>query len=112
LSRIRQRYVGENLHRAHLSISSSLIGRLEQKSRQNSGLLQSLPSFTTIPAIRSMIAENLEHWLKSPALAGLARNLFSRTVNHMKNIDPPLDEDLKAIDSILKLKLKANQVRR
>ena len=29
----------------------------------------------------------------------------------MRNVDPPLDEDLKAIDSILCMKLKANQVR-
>lgn len=110
LLRIRQRYFGLNLVRAHESISSSLHGRLEQKTRQNSGLLQSLPSFTAIPAVRCMIAENLEQWLKSPALAGLARNLFSTTVNHMQNTDPPLEEDLKAVDFILSMKLKANQV--
>lgn len=109
-SRIRQRYFGVNLSYAQECISSALSGRLEQKSRQNSGLLQSLSSFTTIPAVRFMIAENLEQWLKSPALAGLARSLFSATVNHMKNIDPPLEEDIKAIDCILAMKLKANQV--
>jgi integrator complex subunit 1 len=57
-----------------------------------------------------MVAENLEKWLQSPALAGLARNLFASTVQNMKNIDPPLEADLRAVDSILDMRLKANQV--
>jgi len=70
-----------------------------------------LPSFTAIPAVRRLIADNLERWLQSPALAGLARALFSATVSQMRNVDPPLVEDLRALDSILGMKLKANQVR-
>lgn len=111
LIRIRQRYFGLNLEYAHLAVSSSLSDRLDVKSKQNSGLLQTLPSFTSIPSVRSLITGNLEKWLQSPALSGLARSLFSRTVNMMKKIDPPLPADLEAIDNILSMRLKANQVR-
>lgn len=111
LLRVRQRFFGANLDYAQTSISSSLAERLDVRSKQNSGLLQTLPSFTTVPAVRGMVAENLEKWLQSPALAGLARNLFSSTVQNMKNIDPPLDADLRAVDSIVGMRLKANQVR-
>jgi len=110
LVRVRQRFFGANLKCAQDSISSSLSERLDVRSKQNSGLLQTLPSFTAVPAVRRMIAENLEKWLQSPALAGLARLLFSSTVKNMKNIDPLLDADRRAIDCILGMRLKANQV--
>jgi integrator complex subunit 1 len=109
--KVRQRYFGINLDHAHLAISTSLNERLDVKSKQNSGLLQTLPSFTAIPAVRSLITANLEKWLQSPALAGLGRSLFSTTVGMMKNVDPPLPADLEAIDNILGMKLKVNQVR-
>jgi len=111
LEKVRQRFWGLNLEYAYDCVSSSLIDRLDIKSKQNSGLLQTLPSFTAIPAVRRLIADNLERWLQSPALAGLARALFSATVSQMRNVDPPLIEDLRALDSILGMKLKANQVR-
>lgn len=110
LTRVRQRFFGENLNYAHDSICSSLLDRLDVKSKQNSGLLQSLPWFTSIPGVRFLIATSLEKWLQSPALAGLARTLFSSTVGQIKNVDPPLEEDLKTIDCVLAMKLKANQV--
>lgn len=109
--RVRQRYFGRNLEHAHSAIASSLQYRLDVKSKQNSGLLQSLPLFTSLPPVRTLISANLEKWLQSPALAGLARNLFSTTVSMMKNVDPPLPADLEAIDNILAMRLKSNQVR-
>lgn len=109
--RIRQRYFGLNLQYAHSAIALSLKNRLDVKSKQNSGLLQALPLFTALPQVRSLITANLEKWLQSPALAGLARSLFSTTVSMMKKVDPPLPEDLAAIDNILSMRLKANQVR-
>ena len=60
LEQVRQRYFGANLDYAYDCISSSLMDRLDIKSKQNSGLLQTLPSFTAIPAVRSLIAQNLE----------------------------------------------------
>lgn len=111
LIRIRHRYFGLNLEYAHLAVSDSLSDRLDVKSKQNSGLLQTLPSFTSIPSVRRLITGNLEKWLQSPALSGLARSLFSTTVNTMKNVDPPLLADLEAINNILSMRLKANQVR-
>jgi integrator complex subunit 1 len=110
VTRVRQRFFDQNLFYAYDLISSSLLERLDVKSKQNSGLLQSLPAFTPIPGVRFLIASSLEKWLQSPALAGLARFLFSSTVNQMKNVDPPLEEDLKTIDAVLAMKLKANQV--
>jgi integrator complex subunit 1 len=110
VTRVRQRFFDQNLFYAYDLISSSLLDRLDVKSKQNSGLLQSLPAFTPIPGVRFLIASSLEKWLQSPALAGLARFLFSSTVNQMKNVDPPLEEDLKTIDAVLAMKLKANQV--
>ena len=109
--KVRRRYFGVNLDHAHLAISTSLKERLDMKSKQNSGLLQTLPSFAAIPQVRSLITANLEKWLQSPALAGLGRSLFSTTVSMMKNADPPLPADLEAIDNILGMKLKVNQVR-
>lgn len=110
-SRVRQRFFGKNLEAAQGAIVSTLTDRVDVKSKQNSNLLLCLPNFTSIPGVRCQIAANLEKWLQSPALAGLARTLFTSTVNNMKNTDPPLDEDLKAIDSIIAMRLKANQVR-
>jgi integrator complex subunit 1 len=109
LDRVRARYFGLNLDSAVDAVSKALVDRIGQKSKQNSGLLQALPAFTSIPKVRALITGNLEKWLQSPALAGLSRSLFSVTVEKMKNIDPPLAEDLRAIDSILAMKLKANQ---
>jgi len=109
-SRVRQRFFGKNLEAAHEAIISTLTDRVDLKSKQNSNLLQCLPSFTSIPGVRCQIAANLEKWLQSPALAGLARTLFTSTVNNMKNTDPPLKEDLQAIGSIMTMRLKANQV--
>lgn len=108
---VRHRYVGSNLELAHETIVACLAERVDVKSKHNSGLLQCLPSFTSIPGVRAIIASSLEKWLQSPALAGLARKLLATTVSDMKNVDPPLDQDLRAIGSILGMKLKANQVR-
>lgn len=110
LERVRQRFFGINLEKAHELITVCFCDRLDVKSKQNSSLLHCLPSFTSIPGVRCLIAANLEKWLQSPALAGLARTLFSSTVNNMKNVDPPLPEDLQAIDSFIGMRLKANQV--
>ena len=109
LQPVRQRYFGENLQAAHDAVHRALLDRLEQKSRQNSGLLQTLPRFTAVPLVRCVVAENLSRWLQSPALAGLARKLFVELVDKMQNADPPLKEDLQAIDFVLSMKLKANQ---
>jgi hypothetical protein len=108
--RIRNRYVGANREAAFAAIAASLKDRLDLKAKQNSGLLQCLPAFTTVPEVRSLIAQNLERWLQSPALAGLSRTLFASTVRHFSHVDPPLPADMKAIDAILAMKLKANQV--
>jgi integrator complex subunit 1 len=110
LHRVRQRFFGENLRVAHELISSSLSERLDSRSKQNSGLLQCLPAFVSVPYVRERVAENLEKWLQSPALAGLARTLFSSTVSNMMATDTPLESDLRAIDFILAMRLKANQV--
>ena len=106
----RQRFFGDNRDLAQELIASALQKRIDVKSKQNSGLLQRLPAFATIPMVRSLVASNLAKWLQSPALAGLARSLFAATVNGMKSVDPPLPDDIRAIDSILAMKLKANQV--
>ena len=112
VARIRNRYHGENMKAAHDAIVMSLTKRLDTKSKQNSSLLQCLPSFMEIPGVRKQVAANLEKWLQSPALAGLARSLFTCTVNHIKVIDPPLSDDLQVINSIVGMNLKSNQVRR
>lgn len=109
-SRLRQRYFGQNLELSYLAMSEKLKERLDIKSKQNSGLLHCLPYFISIPSIRTITTANLEKWLQSPALSGLARTLFSKTVNSMKNVDPPLPEDLEALDNILRMRLKANQL--
>eukprot|EP00934_Nitzschia_sp_Nitz4_P006870 Nitzschia sp. Nitz4//scaffold142_size57810//11162//17644//NITZ4_006492-RA/size57810-augustus-gene-0.32-mRNA-1//-1//CDS//3329536379//6860//frame0 len=109
-SRVRQRYFGDNLVQAHLAFTLSLNDRLDIRTKQNSGLLQCLPDFTSIPGVRRLISASLEKWLQSPALAGLARSLFAQTVQMMENVDPPLPEDLHSIENILSMKLKANQL--
>ena len=109
-SRVRQRYFGQNLKFSYLAVSEKLSERLDIKSKQNSGLLNCLPYFISIPSVRTITTANLEKWLQSPALSGLARTLFSKTVNNMKYVDPPLPEDLEALDNILRMRLKANQL--
>lgn len=111
LTSVRQRFFGANLEQAHGFIISSLQERLDLRSKQNSGLLSTLPSFLPVPAVRMLVAEHLERWLQSPALAGLARSLFSSTVGNIEQVDPPLMIDLKVVDCILSMRLKANQVR-
>ena len=109
-AQVRQRYFGANLASAQRAIAESLQRRLDIKSKQNSGLLQTLPLFAGVPEVRRLITANLEKWLQSPALAGLARHLFAHTVSLFRNADPPLPADLDAIDNILSMKLKANQL--
>lgn len=106
----RQRYIGENLVAAHNAIVLSLRNRLQVKSKQNSSLVQCLPAFVGISGVRLLSSERLEKWLQSPALSVQARSLFSTIVDNLEAVDPPLQDDLAAIGSILSLKLKANQV--
>ena len=108
--RVRPRYIGPNLDLAYEAISDALADRLNSKIKQNSRLLQILPSFVSIPRVRCLASRHLERWLQSPALAGLARNLFAQIVRHVRNVDPPLPDDTEAIENILKMNLKANQV--
>jgi integrator complex subunit 1 len=110
LKRIRRRYFASNHEMCLIGITTALAERLDSKSKQNSRLLQSLPEFCTVPGVRVLTAGNLEKWLQSPALSGSARILFACTVEHMENCDPPLLDDLDAIDAILDMKLKANQL--
>jgi integrator complex subunit 1 len=110
LTRIRRRYVGLNLDHAHKAISSSLSDRLDLKFKQNSKLLLALPSFVCLPAVRRLTTRHLERWLQSPALSGPARALFAATVQQMRNVDPPLPDDVETIDNILGMRLKANQL--
>lgn len=110
-SRVRQRFFGHNRDLVYDIVGKVLAVRLSVKSKQNSGLLGSLPAFTTIPSVRKHVASQLERWLQSPALAGLARHLFSCTVQCLDGSqDPPLVDDLETIDMVLRMKLKANQV--
>lgn len=110
LERIRPRYFGINAEIGSMSVSQALSQRLETKSKQNSRLLLTLPDFCTLPGVRSLIAANLEKWLQSPALSVAARTLFSSTVHHLEACDPPLPQDLEAIDAVLDMQLKANQL--
>ena len=110
LTRIRKRYFGINLEYAQKAIVTALSERLDIKSKQNSKLLMALPSFVCIPAIRRLTASHLERWLQSPALSGQARALFAATVQNMRNVDPSLPDDIEAIDSIMEMRLKANQL--
>jgi integrator complex subunit 1 len=103
------RFIGSNIELAHEMIAMSLEERLDVKAKQNSGLLQCLPDFVSIPAVREQVSANIERWLQSPALAGLARVLLGETVKRMENANPPLREDLKVVDAVLGMKLKTNQ---
>ena len=107
---IRPRYTESCRIAAHKAIGESLSQRLGAKVKQNSGLLAMLPNFISVPQIRALTARHLERWLKSPALSGLARPLFVAIVQAIENVDPPLEEDIATIDSILAMKLKANQL--
>lgn len=106
----RPRYHVHSLELALESISDALQGRLNSKSKQNSRLLQILPSFLSIPRARCLASRHLERWLQSPALAGLARTLFSRIVQDMCCVEPPLHDDLEVVHNILKLNLKTSQL--
>ena len=110
LTPVRPRFIGPIRNIGYEFVAEALSSRLEERVKQNSSLLSTLPSFLIIPRVRSLTAGFLERWLQSPALSGLARGLFSSTVEEMKNVDPPLQEDISALDSILSMKLKANQV--
>mmetsp|Transcript_59446 Transcript_59446/g.145493 ORF Transcript_59446/g.145493 Transcript_59446/m.145493 type:complete len:1801 (-) Transcript_59446:117-5519(-) len=98
-----------NLEYAQSVVAEKLQQRLDVKAKQ-AGLLQCLPTFTSIPSVRRLVTSYLEKWLQSPALAGLSRILFKETVKNMKFVDPPLDDDLAALDNILAMRLKANQL--
>ena len=69
-----------------------------------------LPSFLSIPRVRCLASRHLERWLQSPALAGLARNIFAQLVQEIYCVEPPLHDDLEVIDNILKLNLKTSQL--
>ena len=109
--RVRPRYYMHSLETTHEVISEAFQDRLNSKSKQNYRLLQVLPSFLPIPRVRCLVSRHLERWLQSPALAGLARTLFANAVQEVCCIEPPLPDDIEMIDNILKLNLKANQVR-
>lgn len=106
----QQRFIGFNLECAHEMVLVSLEERLDTKAKQNSGLLQCLPDFVTVAAVRQEIGSNIERWLQSPALAGLARVLLAATVQHMEDVNPPTKEDLALVNAVLSMKLKSNQV--
>jgi integrator complex subunit 1 len=110
-NQVCNRYFGHNKDIAFEMVGVALSLRLGEKVKQNSSLLATLPFFTRIPRVRSLATMQLEKWLQSPALSGLARKLFSTIVGRIENADPPLPEDISAIQSILSMSLKANQVR-
>ncbi len=111
LSKVRPRFYGANKILANSMIGAALSHRLDMRVKQNSSLLSSLPTFTSVPVVRKIASQNLEKWLQSPALSGLARKLFSHIACGIKNTDPPLEEDVSTITTILSMKLKTNQVR-
>ena len=108
---VRQRYCMHSLESTYELISDAFQDRLNSKSKQNYRLLQVLPAFLPIPRVRCLASRHLERWLQSPALAGLARSLFAHLVKEVRCIEPPLPDDIEIIDNVLKLNLKANQVR-
>ena len=110
LTIVRPRFIGSNLLLAYQFITDALTDQLKSKTRHYSQLLTTLQHFTFVPGIRRLIAQNLERWLQSPALSGLARTLFASIVKHMTNKDPALQEDTDCIDFILSMNVKANQV--
>jgi len=104
------RFIGTNKALAHRMIGEALSNRLSVRGvKQNSTFLSTLPSFVSLPEVRKLAAEHLEKWLQSPAVSLLAQSLLSTIVAEMKNVDPPLQEDIAAIDSILSMNLKGNQ---
>ena len=110
LMEVRSRFFFANAKLAKSMIGDALSQRLELRVKQNSSLLSALPSFTSNPIVRQIASCHLEKWLQSPALSGLARILLSHIVNDMQNSDPPLEEDVKAIETIISMNLKSNQV--
>ena len=110
LAPVRRRYIGPAASLAHVAIGNALEERLDAKVKQNSRLLSALPSFIAVPQVRRLSAGYLERWLQSPAISGLARPLFVALVQAMQPVEPPLKEDMDAIECILSMKLKANQL--
>ena len=110
LTPVRRRYFGTNLTLSQEAIADALSQRLGAKVKQNSRLLSTLPAFISVPRVRTLSACHLERWLQSPAISGLARPLFVALVQAMRHVEPPLKEDIAAIDYILAMKLKANQL--
>jgi len=108
---VRPRYCMHSLESTYELISDAFQDRLNSKSKQNYRLIQVLPAFLPIPRVRCLASRHLERWLQSPALAGLARTLFAHLVKEVRCIEPPLPDDFEIIDNVLKLNLKANQVR-
>lgn len=106
---VRNRYFGTNRSLVYNFVGRALSNRLEEKVKQNSNLLAALPAFVSISQVRRLSAGQLEKWLQSPALSGLARKLFTAVVTSIENIDPPRSDDVFTIKSILSMKLKANQ---
>ena len=110
-SKIYNRFLGSNRIVAKQMIGEALARRLDLKVKQNSSLLTSLLDFLSDPTVRELASSHLEKWLQSPALSTLARSLFSSIVRELKNTEPPLPEDVKCIQNLLKMNLKTNQVR-
>ena len=108
----RLRFFGENRDFCLQFVEEALTERLQSRTKQsNTSMLSCLPRFVkAVPRIRIIISQYLEKWLQSPALADLSRALFSALVSGIKEVDPPLEEDLEVIDNILLMKLKSNQV--
>ena len=109
-NRICNRFFGSNKALVHEMIGNALSNRLGEKVKQNSSLVSTLPHFTAVPQVRGLAASQLEKWLQSPALSGLARTLFSKLVGEIENVDPPLPEDVSTIKCIMSMSLKTNQV--
>ena len=107
---IRPRYHASTFDLVYEAISSAFQDRLDSKSKQNYRLLQILPPFLSVPRVRCLATRHLDRWLQSPALAGLARNIFGCAVQELSSAEPPLADDLELIENILKLNLKPNQV--
>lgn len=110
LSKVRQRYFWANKNCGNKMVGEALSERLEVTVKQNWNLLSALPDFVHNPIVRKVASSNLEKWLQSPALSGLARKLFSFVVKNIENNDPPLKEDVETIENILSMKLNSNQV--
>ena len=112
ISHIRKRYIGPNRSLSLKLIEGALLKRLQSQTKQsNTKLLSCLTNFLqALPRVRLIVAQNLEAWLHSPALADLARTLFTNLVESLENTDPPLPEDLNVISLVLSFKVKSIQV--